>query len=236
MSRSPSEEAGNPEPASKLPWRKNPWFWGVLACIVFPPCIRPFTRDIVEAPLPTSAAVAVQLEGRDGAPFTNRELSERIHITFFVDGDDPGCPPLVETMRPLVERMDIQAYAGRGLLARNAGFGEDIRVLVVAGFSDVSGGVDLSGLERECSLDTDRWVVAGGSAEDVEAFSSALEGREDGASTLASHRRAAIVDTQRRARGLYGTDELGRDELYHRARHVLRDQRMATREASGAKN
>jgi hypothetical protein len=40
-----------------------------------------------------------------------------------------------------------------------------------------------------------------------------------------------IVDTKRRSRGFYGLDELGLDEVYHRARHVLRDDRIDVREA-----
>jgi hypothetical protein len=130
--------------------------------------------------------------------------------------------------------MDTQALAGRGLLARTAGFGDDIRVLVVAGLgSSDSVAVGLAALEASCSLDTDRWVVAGGELAEVLALAASLEGRSGEITTFLSHRRMTIIDTQRRSRGLYGLDELGLDEVYHRARHVLRDDRMDAREVMG---
>jgi hypothetical protein len=219
------------EPPRRVALRKNLWFWAIVACLVFPPCIRPFTRDIVEAPVATSAAVSPQLQGRGGIPFGAAELEERIHIAFFVDASGETCPEAIEMMRPLVERMDIQAYAGRGMLARKAGFGEDIRVLVFAGFpSDEA--VDLAGLERRCAMDSDRWVLAGAALPALELLGAQLEGRPGEATTFISHRRSAILDTERRARGLYGMDELGLDEVYHRARHVLRDDRIEIHKAS----
>jgi len=216
-------------PASKVPLRKNPWFWGVLACLLFPPLIRPLTRNIVEAPEPTSPPVTAQLLGKGGSPFGEAELEQRIHITIIVDARGPSCPEGVEAIRPLVERMDIQAYAGRGLLARRAGFGEDIRVLVVAGFASAEE-VDLTGLETRCAMDTERWALAGSGMGEVEAFAADLEGRSGELTTFLSHRRMTIIDTERRARGLYGLDELGLDEVYHRARHVLRDDRIDARD------
>ena len=218
----------------KVPLRKNPWFWAAIACLIFPPLVRPFTRNIVEAPLPTSPPVTAQLLGSTGLPFGNAQLEERIHITIFADAREPGCPEAVVALRPLVERMDIQALAGRGFLARTAGFGDDIRVLVVAGFSSSdSVSADLAALEASCSLDTNRWVVAGGELAEVLALGASFEGRSGQTTTFLSHRRMTIVDTQRRSRGLYGLDELGLDEVYHRARHVLRDDRIEAREAIG---
>jgi len=36
-----------------------------------------------------------------------------------------------------------------------------------------------------------------------------------------------LVDGSGRIRGYYGTDEMGLDEVYNRAQHVLRQQREA---------
>lgn len=215
----------------KVPLRKNPWFWAALACLIFPPMIRPFTRNIVEAPEPSSGAVSADLLDRGGRSFGKAQLEERIHIAVFVDGSAQGCPEAVAAIRPLVERMDVQAYAGRGLLARTAGFGEDIRVLVVAGFP-AGAEVDLAGIEGRCGMDTDRWVLAGGELAEVLALGAALEGRTGESTTFLTHRRMTIIDTERRARGLYALDEPGLDEVYHRARHILRDDRIATRDSS----
>jgi len=219
-------------PKPKVPLRKNPWFWAAIACLVFPPLIRPFTRNIVEAPLPTSPQVVAQLVSSAGLPFGSAQLEERIHITVFADASEPGCPEAIVALRPLVERMDTQALAGRGFLARTAGFGDDIRVLVVAGFSSSdSVAADLATLEASCALDTSRWVVAGGALTEVLGLAASFEGRNGETTTLLSHRRMTIVDTKRRSRGFYGLDELGLDEVYHRARHVLRDDRIDVREA-----
>jgi hypothetical protein len=216
--------------AAKVPLKKNPWFWAALACLIFPPMIRPFTRNIVEAPEPSSGSVSLDLSGPGARSFGNAQLEERIHIAVFVDASAPGCPEAVAAIRPLVERMDVQAYAGRGLLARTAGFGEDIRVLVVAGFpAEIE--IDLGGLEGRCGMDTDRWVLAGGDLGEVLALGAALEGRPGEATTFLTHRRMTIIDTERRARGLYALDEPGLDEVYHRARHILRDDRIATRDS-----
>lgn len=167
-----------------------------------------------------------------GLPFGNPQLEERLHITVFADATEAGCPEAIVVLRPLVERMDTQAYAGRGFLARTAGFGDDIRVLVVAGFGpSKSVAAGLVALEASCSLDTDRWVVAGGDLDEVLALAAAFEGRSGEPTTFLSHRRMTIVDTHRRSRGLYGLDELGLDEVYHRVRHVLRDDRIAAQEA-----
>jgi len=231
-----SEGKAPSAPSPKVPWRRNPWFWGIIACLLFPPCIRPFTRDIVEAPAATSNPVSVELLGRTGEAFGDSNLEERIHIAVFVAAGGEECPEPVEAMRPLVERMDIQAYAGRGMLAKNAGFGEEIRVLVVAGFDGDVGEADLKTLEQRCSMDTERWVLAGGSVAQVEAIAAAVEGRSGEAPTLLTHRRIAILDTARRARGLYGMDELGLDEVYHRSRHVLRDDRIEAKDGSRAAN
>jgi len=176
--------------------------------------------------------VLAELRGSSGLPFGNAQLEERIHITVFADAREPGCPEVIEALRPLVERMDTQALAGRGFLARTAGFGDDIRVLVVAGFSSSdSVAAGLAALEASCSLDTARWVLAGEELAEVLILAAALEGRSGEATTFLSHRRMTIVDTQRRSRGFYGLDELGLDEVYHRARHVLRDDRIDAREA-----
>ena len=212
----------------KIPWRRNPWFYGILFCILFPPLIRPFTRTIVEAPEPTSPPVAVDLLTADGSPFEEAALEERIHIGFFTETSAESCPAAIETMRPLAVRMDEQAYAGRGLFAEDAGFGEEIRILVVVRLDD-GGKTDLESLARSCELDSDRWVLVGGLSAEVEAFASALEGRSGGPTTFFSHQRTVIIDRSRRARGLYAMDDLGQDELYHRAQHVLRDARSAAR-------
>lgn len=231
MSSADAADVASADPPSKKPLYKNPWFWGVLACLIYPPCIRPFTRTIVEAPAPTSEPVSAGLQRPDGGAFGVAQLEERIHIAAFVDGDGSECPEPVEALKPMVARLDQQAYAGRGFLARNAGFGDDIRVLVVAGFGEGSE-VDLAGLEGRCELATDRWVLAGGTDAEVRAVAAQIEGVEAAAVTLLSHRRMTILGFDRRARGLYGMDELGQDEVYHRARHVLRDARIAARRAS----
>ena len=222
---SPGDSLGADE---KVPWRRNPWFYGILFCILFPPLIRPFTRTIVEAPEPTSAPVAVRLMTTEGSTFDEAALEERIHIGFFTDATSESCPEAIDTMRPLAVRMDEQAYAGRGLFAEDAGFGEEIRILVVARFGDGTP-VDLDSLARTCELDSDRWVLVGGHRMEVEAFASALEGRGGEPTTFFSHQRTVIIDRSRQARGLYAMDDLGQDELYHRAQHVLRDARIAAR-------
>ena len=213
---------------AKIPWRRNPWFYGILFCILFPPLIRPFTRTIVEAPEPTSPPVGVRLMTTDGSPFDDAALEERIHIGFFTETAVESCPEPIETMRPLAVRMDEQAYAGRGLFAEDAGFGEEIRILVVVRFDDEAP-FDLEALAGLCGLDSDRWVLVGGFSTEVEAFASALEGRAGEPTTFFSHQRTVIIDRSRQARGLYAMDELGQDEIYHRAQHVLRDVRIASR-------
>jgi len=217
-------------PGTKVPWQKNPWVWGILFCLLFPPCIRPFTRTIVEAPVPTTAPVSVDLTRDGGGPLNDDVLSGAVHIGFFVQDEGTACPDSIEAMRPLVERLDEQAYAGRGLFARDAGFGEDIRVLLAVLPSEEAA-LDLARLRIRCGLESDRWVVAGGPGSSVLRFAASLEGKS-GQTTFLTHKRTVTIDSERRARGMYGMDELGLDELYHRSRHVLRDERRIARDGA----
>ncbi|MEE2827877.1 MAG: hypothetical protein VX498_01700 [Myxococcota bacterium] len=222
---------GDPASAGpKAPLYKNPWFWGVLFCLIFPPCIRPFTRHIPEPPAVSSQVASLELERSGGGAFSREDLTSKVQVVAFVDGSTEGCPALVETLKPLTEKFDVQALAGRGFMARNAGFGDEIGVLVVVGFAE-GAPVDLPGVETRCELASERWTLVGGGMGRVLDFAAQVQGVEPTGVTLLSHSRLAIVDQAAAVRGLYGSDRYGLDEVYNRSQHVLIEHRIALREA-----
>ena len=94
--------SGDPgETVPKVPLYRNPWFWGILICLIFPPCIRPFSRHIPEPPAVSSQVASVELQRSGGGRFSREDLAGKIRVLAFVDGSDEGCPTLVEALKPL---------------------------------------------------------------------------------------------------------------------------------------
>ena len=93
---------------------------------------------------------------------------------------------------------------------------------------DPNGWIEMTGVQqgRKGAIYNQQTDIAGGDAStSFKIFTGG--GSSPGADGFAM----TIVDTHRRSRGLYGLDELGLDEVYHRVRHVLRDDRIAAQGA-----
>jgi len=193
---------------------RSPWFWGVVAGLIFVPAIRPLTRHIPDAPPVLAELPDFELRLSGGSSAASAELRGRVYVLGF-HGElcEPGCGPVLTALRALSER--FQEF-DRGITV------VAVR-LAAAGEVGATAAVDFSG----------SWLMGAASVEGLapvarEALTPHLGAEPTGAAgivAVAAQARLFIVDAQGKLRGHYGIDELGLDEVYHRAQHVLRDHR-----------
>ena len=217
-------------PAPRPPLLRNPWFWGVLAGLIFVPVIRPFMRHIPDAP-PVLAELPDYelLQGSGGQKFLSLSLSGRVYVLgLYGQACAPGCDNLLAALEALSERF---VRFERGITV----------VAAQLPLSDVPGSahseVDIHSSAKSASI-VDRaaeWqlVEVGRGQLDLVAsrhLAPQIEGlgmTDSGVLEVAQQGRIFLVDAFGSLRGHYGIDEVGLDEAYHRAQHVLRDHRIA---------
>ena len=202
MTEAPPEKA----PA---PWYRNPWLLGFLAGIAWITIVRfaGWTQHVPDEPEAMGAAADVALVASDGSTIDSDFLRGRVWI---VGAVRPGCEaPCAEVPQALAT-----------LAARNATYDRAAGVLLVQ-----AGGALADEAAKLHATAPTLWV-AGGETGAIEAF---LQGMEtgfvsgDARPDLPGGGRLLLLDEQGAWRGDYGLDELGRDEVYHRAQHVVRE-------------
>lgn len=198
----------------------NPYLWAFLAGALLLVLIRPLLRFEPAPPAPLWALPAFSLTDQDGRPFGSEQLRGRVYVaSFFFARCVSICPAVMRAMSRLQER-----YAAAGM--------NEVRLVSIS----VDPGADTPEVLREhgsrYGQDRSRWTLLTGEPELVrrllhEGFRVPVGEREDlggGLFDIAHSGKLALVDGRGRVRGFYDATEAGLDEIFHRTRHVLREQ------------
>lgn len=220
MAGEPSASAPTPRPW----WRtlhRNPWFLAGAGGIIIVTVMRPFLRHVPDAPPVVGRLPRFALTDQEGRRFGSEQLRGKVYVAnFFFTSCRSICPRLTRAMRSLHDRF-----------ARN-----EVPVHLVSFSVDPATDTPqrLRGYARENGADSTRWTFLTGPLEQVRAvvvdgFDTHLGRRRvDRTTSMVDISHAgvfAIVDGNGGIRGFYSPDEQGLDEIYHRAQHVLREQR-----------
>ncbi len=204
---------------------RSPYLWGFVIGIVTLTLIRPLLRHIPEPPPVLSELPEFSLVGVDGKPFGSAELRGQVYVVnFFFTSCRSICPAIMKGMARLQD----------GFAARN-----------IAGIRLVSISVDperdtpevLGAYGKELGVDPLRWTLLTGDPETVrrlvvDGFKTPLAApapEAPGPIDIAHTGKLVLVDGLGRIRGYYDSNELGLDEVYNRAQHVLSQERETPR-------
>ena len=204
---------------------RSPYVWGFVIGIVTLTLIRPLLRHIPEPPPVLSELPEFSLVGVDGKPFGSAELRGQVYVVnFFFTSCRSICPAIMKGMARLQD----------GFAARN-----------IAGIRLVSISVDperdtpevLGAYGKELGVDPLRWTLLTGDPEKVrrlvvDGFKTPLAApapEAPGPIDIAHTGKLVLVDGLGRIRGYYDSNELGLDEVYNRAQHVLSQERETPR-------
>lgn len=206
----PVEEVATPP----VPWYRNPWVWGVIAGLVFVPSIRPFMRHIPEPPPVLAPVPEYELNLAGGGVARSSELLGRVYVVGMYGAPcEPDCSGVLPALTGLSERFR-QFERGITVLAIRLYEGGDV---------GAEGVVDLE--QEWLKLDVAPVHLDGIAAQVLAPHLGGTVPRSAGAAQVARQARVFLVDAAANLRGHYGTDEVGLDEVYHRAQHVLQDHR-----------
>ena len=211
--------------ATPLRWYQNPWVWGVIFGLVFIPLIRPLTRRVPEPPPVVGQLPAFTLVDHEGEPFGNEQMAGDVWVVgFFFTTCRTLCPRILAAMSSLQEKYVT--------------YGHDVRLLAVTVDPTVDTPEVLAGKAAEIGAEPGVWTFVTGEHPQVKAlvqggFKTYMGDRvideDTGLVDIAHTERLVLVDGQGGIRGYYAIDQLGLDEIYHRSRHVLREQKKQRR-------
>ena len=208
------------------PFYRNPFVIAFLAGIVTLTLIRPLLRREPEPPPVLSQLPAFSLTDQEGRAYGSAELTGQVYITSFFFTRCPSiCPALMHDVRKLQD-----GFAERGV--------EGVRLVSITVDPENDTPAVLKQYGQLLKADFGRWTFLTGPPAEVEAlvvggFKTPMDRAESGpgsAMDIAHTGKIVLVDGSGRIRGYYGTDEMGLDEAFNRAQHVLKEQR---RQAKG---
>jgi protein SCO1/2 len=200
---------------------RNPYVWGFVIGIVTLTLIRPLLRHVPEPPPVLSQLPAFTLVGVDGKPFGSAELRGQVYVAnFFFTSCRSICPAIMHGMSRLQD----------GFAQRNIG---GIRLVSISVDPEHDTHEVLAEYGKGMGVDPRQWTLLTGDPEQVrrlvvEGFKTPVVDPPPGGAgpiDIAHSGKLVLVDGSGRIRGYYGTDEMGLDEVYNRAQHVLRQQR-----------
>ena len=202
---------------------RNPYVWGFVIGIVTLTLIRPLLRHVPDPPPVLSQLPPFSLVGVDGKPYGSAELRGQVYVAnFFFTSCRSICPAMMKGMLRLQD----------GFAQRNI---EGIRLVSISVDPEHDTPEVLAEYGNGMGVDPRRWTLLTGDPEQVrrlvvDGFKTPVIDPPPGGSgpiDIAHSGKLVLVDGSGRIRGYYGTDEMGLDEVYNRAQHVLRQQREA---------
>lgn len=203
---------------------KNPFVWAFFAGIVCLTLMRPFLRFEPDPPPVLGRVPEFALVDSSGRPFTRDDLEGSVWVaSFFFTRCATICPALMRSVERLQER-----YAEAGI--------EGVRLLSISVDPEHDTPERLRSYATRYHVDPDRWVLLTGEREEIrslaqDGFKVAMgraRVRDEGIMDIAHTAKLVLVDPEGNVRGYFGADAAGRDEVFHRSRHV-RDEWAATR-------
>ena len=204
---------------------RSPYAWGFVIGIVTLTLIRPLLRHIPEPPPVLSELPEFSLVGVDGKPFGSAELRGQVYVVnFFFTSCRSICPAIMKGMARLQD----------GFAARNIA---GIRLVSISVDPERDTPEDLGAYGKELGVDPLRWTLLTGDPETVrrlvvDGFKTPLAApapEAPGPIDIAHTGKLVLVDGLGRIRGFYDSNELGLDEVYNRAQHVLSQERETPR-------
>ncbi len=221
-----SEAEDGPETGASPPWHRNPWVVSALLGVFFVPAIRPFLRQVPEAPPVIAQLPDYRAQLPSGADFGSADLKGEVYI-------------LGVGSRSCRRRCTEIVRASHSLAQKISAWGWDLWVVNV--LLDGEGG----GWSRPPETRDWQWRVLHAREDQLrplveDVLLPVLGATKPGAAALSSaeppwlaelaHRgQLFLVDGSGALRGTYAIDESGLDEVYHRAQHVHRDHLLAQR-------
>ncbi len=198
---------------------RSPFFWAFVIGAVTLTLLRPMMIRRPEPPEVTGQAPAYRLTDRHGAPFGPDDVAGQVAIvTLFDPACDEDCRDLM-THLGLVQRQYVQRRV------------EGVVLLSVSVDPENTSPARLAELGETCGAEEGRWELLTGSLEDVRRLVEGIglgpvgEGVE-GLREAARPQRQALIDGEGGLRGVYERHPTYvLDEVFHRAQHVLREQR-----------
>lgn len=202
------------------PFWRNPYVWGFLIGIVAITAMRPLLRRAPPPPPILGQVPPFELVDASGDPFGSREMAGRVWVVDFIfTRCRTYCPIMSRRMAKLQEGYELYGVDEVGLIS----------VTVDPEFDTPP---VLAEYARTHGAEPDRWHFLTGSPEEirslvVDGFKVHVgEAEMDGASLIdiAHSQKFILVDGEGAIRGYYDSDEEGVDEVFHRSRHVVRQQ------------
>lgn len=222
--QSMASAAGEPPAGGsrRAPLRFNPFVVAFIVGIVTLTALRPLLRHIPEPPPVLGEVPAFTLIDQDGRRFGRDELLGRVTIAnIFCTQCDSASSEVMKGLRRIED-----AYKERGI--------NGIGFLSVSMDPSADTPERLREYARVIGAEAGRWTFLTGDIGVVHGLvlhlfkdSSAIDAK--GEAREAPSRRAAgantrplvLIDQRGRIRGWYAVDEMGLDEIYNRAQHVL---------------
>jgi protein SCO1/2 len=202
---------------------RNPYVWGFVIGIVTLTLIRPLLRRVPEPPQVLSQLPAYALVGVDGNPYGSAELHDQVYVAnFFFTSCRSICPAIMHGMGRLQDGFRQRDVTG-------------IRLVSISVDPEHDTPEVLAEYGKGMGIDPARWTLLTGDPEQirrlvVDGFKAPVIDPPAGGSgpmDIAHSGKLVLVDGSGRIRGYYDTNEMGLDEVYNRAQHVLRQQREA---------
>jgi len=204
---------------------RSPYVWGLVIGIVTLTLIRPLLRHIPEPPPVLSQLPEFSLVGIDGEPYGSAELHGQVYVAnFFFTSCRSICPTIMKGMARLQD----------GFAARNI---QGVRLVSISVDPEHDTPEVLTVYAKGMGVDPLRWTLLTGDPAAVrrlvvDGFKTPVVAPPPGGPEpvdIAHTGKLALVDGAGRIRGYYGSDDMGLDEVYNRAQHVLRQEREAAR-------
>ncbi|MCP3980150.1 MAG: SCO family protein [bacterium] len=221
MAETPPPTAPEAPAEERVPFFRNPFVWFFFVGIITITLIRPFLIFEPDPPPVLYELPAFELVDAGGRPFDNGSLEGGVHVVNFIFTRCASiCPMLTHSMSSLQERYDAEKVDG-------------IRLISISVDPEYDTPERLAAYAERHGADTSRWDFLTGGEAAVRAlvvggFKTAMEDVTPPDADLIDIAHSGhffLVDGDGGVRGYYGVDESGLDEIFHRSRHVLKQQR-----------
>ncbi|MCY3928289.1 MAG: SCO family protein [Acidobacteria bacterium] len=215
-----SEEGSRGAEGEAAPPRRrllNPWFLAAFAGVVLIPALRPLLRFEPDPPPVAGQLPEWRLVDQNGEAFGSADLAGDVYVASFLFTRCPNvCPRMTASLRQLELRYREEGVRG-------------VRLVSFSVDPAYDSPERLREYGRSRGFDDERWSLVTGNEQEVRSLVEDGFGQPmgenlilwDGAVDVAHSTRLVLVDQGGRIRGDYGSDRVGLDEVFHRARQVL---------------
>ena len=225
-SSSRSDSLSKPTPSGKPTGSlfSSPFFWAALTGMITLPLLRPLMRRVPKPPPVLSALPSFELIDQDGSAFGKKHMKGRVFVVgLFFTRCQSICLRLTYAMKRLQAR----------ILRRKV----KIHLLSITVDTEYDKPEVLRRYAKKYKADLRRWTFLTGDASKVsklvrKGFKTALGPKKKGPGNvmdITHSGKLILVDSNGQIRGYFSFDEMGRDEVFHRALHVLKQEGETTK-------